>query len=251
MPWFSSSLSAQDARYDVHCHLLPDVDDGLRDLNAFASAMEQYRAMGYRGAVITPHSNERFQNSEAFLREQFETLKTDAADVIGDFQLAIGAEYVLDETLMQRVYDHDDLLTFGVGATFLLAECSMVHQPPMMEEFLDECARQNIRPIIAHVERYQYIRMDTTASLMIDWRDRGALLQMNVGSIAGMYGDGYQHVAKTIWWQGLIDMLGTDLHDPHYMRKAIPRGWKTLGKKDVGFSTKWQHLLFEPASNSA
>ena len=238
--------------YDVHCHLLPDVDDGARNIEESISGVETLQTLGYQGTVFTPHIyREVFNNDEAFLRDRFEAFKHEAGDRLGEFQLQLGAEYLLDDQFLDKLYDHSDqLLTFGAadGSRKLLIEFSGIIEPFNAVELIDECRRQGIEPIIAHIERYAFVVDDRVHRRAQEWREHGALLQINVGSLAGQYGPMIQRTARNLWHESFVDLLGTDLHRPYGTRRFLNKGWEYIQKKPNTFDPQRQRRVFEPAA---
>lgn len=248
-PWsrVQSDLSPGAIWFDVHNHLLPDVDDGVPDEQTALQCVDILRGLGYRGTVITPHIyREVHDNSELFLSERFDAFHAAVTDRLDGFQIQLGAEYRLDDQFLDKLYtDAGSLLLFGTDPPKLLIEFSGLVEPLNAAEVIDECQRQRIQPIIAHVERYFFSGDTKVSQSLSDWRHRGALLQMNLGSLVGQYGRVVQRRARMLWRESMIDLLGTDMHRPYGMQSYLSRAWAFIRKKPNAFDPRHHQNLFE------
>ncbi len=250
----SPALTPQAVLWDVHNHLLFQVDDGVRDVGESLQGVALLRDLGYRGAVVTPHIyREVFDNDEAMLIERFERMLSHIAEVYPDFRLQLGAEYMLDESLLDRLYHNPArLLRFGPQRSHVLVELPVTSEPLFLSEFLDECHRQGLRPIVAHAERYRFVAEDEQGMARVQsWRSRGALIQMNLESLVGRDGRTAQRLARMLWQAALIDIVGSDMHRPHLASKTLARAWDALVRSGGSFDPSRQRSLIahDAASN--
>lgn len=250
-PWSSSKpLSPQSVRYDVHSHLLPGVDDGVPDSDEALACLRLLSELGYVGAVITPHIHaDGFDNTESFLRERFSDFAPLVAKELPGFSLQIAAEYMLDDQFLDRLYDHpDQLLRFGPDQSLLLIEMSTFVEPVNLNEVLDECRRHRIQPIMAHVERYLFVtESDKGPDRLREWRERGALIQVNLGSFADQYGSKIRKAARRLWAEDVVDLLGSDMHRSKRAVNTLPKAWKYLRSRRGKFDEAVQAGLFDSA----
>jgi protein-tyrosine phosphatase len=242
LSWLGSPrLTPRHVGYDVHSHLLPGVDDGVHSAKDALECLQGLAAMGFAGAVITPHIYpEVFDNREKDLRAKFHILSAQAHQAVPDFALHLAAEYFLHDGLFDRVRSApEELLLFGRGNALLLVELPKAHLPANLEGFFDGCARRAIVPVIAHVDRYGYFQSNLDLTLLQAWRKQGALLQVNTGSLAGHYGPGPAQVARRLWAAGLVDLVGSDLHDPAHLPQ-LADGWAWIGRRAGRFDAPAQ-----------
>ncbi len=173
-------------RYDFHSHLVPGVDDGPPDLAASIEMIDGLVALGYRGAVTTPHIMVgTYPNDRGTLEPPFDKLRQAVTERHPDFQLALGAEYFLDASVLGTLRDGDDLLAPGGRLLFELA----FGAPPeegLLKEFLFEAQVRGFQPVMAHIERYPYWHGELHR--FGDLADQGVWLQVNAASLAGAYG---------------------------------------------------------------
>lgn len=214
-----------DLGWDLHCHLVPGVDDGVRDLDEALRTIDALRAQGYRGAVVTPHIyGGVFDNTAQGLREAFDKLQQ-AVD--GSFGLQLAAEYHANELLLELI-ERDELLSIKLGGE----RCVLVEFPYLMEapsgvDALVALRSAGYRPILAHVERYRYVqaRLDPWLQRL---RQIGVLIQCNIGSLAGMYGEGPQALARKLLADSVPDIWSSDVHRPQQVERYVAPGLRRI-----------------------
>ncbi len=198
---------------DMHSHLLPGIDDGVRSPEEAFEVISQLQELGYRKLITTPHiMTDYFGNTAESVQDAYEAflpqLKAKNPSVL--FEAA--AEYYLDDTVIALAADRKPLLTFG--DKYLLFETNMISEPLQLKEFIFSVTLQGYKPVLAHPERYQYMTLEKAEDL----RNRGVKLQLNLLSLLGHYGPPVQRLAEKLIAQGWVDMLGTDCHNPDHAR---------------------------------
>jgi tyrosine-protein phosphatase YwqE len=213
---------------DFHSHLLPGVDDGMPAYQDALAAIDGLTALGFGGAVLTPHIYRGvFDNESGALRAAFAAFtETLAADGI-DFPLYLAAEYFADENFL-RLIEQDDILSVTVGdERWVMLEFPFLQETPFAGVCLSALAARGYRPVIAHVERYRFVAQATQ-----EWLDRfaraGAVLQGDIGSLVGQYGEDAQRLSNWLAERDLIAIWGTDLHRPAHLDRHIVPGLAKL-----------------------
>ncbi|MBO4427359.1 MAG: capsular biosynthesis protein [Bacteroidales bacterium] len=206
---------------DCHSHILPGVDDGVRKMSDSLDILDAYEKEGIREVVFTPHIMADVPNTPEDLRKRFEAFKQEYK---GGIKLHLAAEYMLDSAF-PALLESENLLTHGDGRR-LLVETSY-YQPPMdFDNLLFEIQTRGYEPVLAHPERYVYMEDKDYQAL----RDKGITLQMNIGSLAGLYGERAQKKALKLLLAGFYTMAGSDIHSP----RMIPHFLETkLGDKEA------------------
>ena len=199
---------------DMHCHLIPRVDDGSKSIDETVECITTMYELGYRRMFITPHfQTPRFPNKEEDIRQRYEELKQQLKERNVPMELVgIGGEYRVDDAFTQRIEESNFL---RVGDKVLI-ELSL-HQMRMgVEETLFELAMKDYDIILAHPERYPYFNehSETLAAL----KEQGVYFQVNVLSLSGFYGEVAQRNALAYIKKGWVEYLGTDMHNPMYAR---------------------------------
>lgn len=203
---------------DCHCHVIPGVDDGSRDLAESRAMLQLLIDAGARTVIATSHIFPgRFPNEPEQLRPRFDALREAVADLA--VELELGAEHYLDETLLARVKARR-VLAFG-PEQYVLFECLPGGPVPVdLMIVVHALADGGYTPLLAHVERYAWLRGPEREELAADLRAAGVRFQVNrtVGAVnrPGPGGRG----ATLAWLQGRgwIDEVGSDLH------RATPEG---------------------------
>jgi Capsular polysaccharide biosynthesis protein len=207
---------------DYHCHILPGVDDGVRNLEKSLAALSYFEEAGVTEVWLTPHIMDDFPNSTHSLRQGYNKLR---AAYNGSLIMHLASENMIDSTFEQRFSD-DDLLTMGDG-THLLVETSYFNPPMHLYDTLDQIRSHGLFPVLAHPERYFYMNVKDYDRL----KDMGVQFQLSIMSLTGMYGEEAAVKARHLLWEDKYDFYGSDLHRLSLFRKALDA--KVLTGKDV------------------
>ena len=161
---------------DFHSHILPAMDDGSESVEQSVEMLAAMQAQGVDTVVATPHFDMRQENPEQFLARRQESLEKLQGESLPDIRLIPGAEVLYCGVPLYR-YENLDKVCIG-DTRYLLIETLF---PVWTEEFRQDLQylmmERNIVPILAHIERYYFIRKNR--SMIRDLRREGALLQMN------------------------------------------------------------------------
>ena len=187
---------------DIHCHVLPGVDDGSPDMPHSLDLLDYMEHdLGFTAAWLTPHVMQGNGNTAARLREPFDELK---AEYEGSMQLHLASEYMMDGGFDERLTT-DALL---LGKNHLLVETSYMNGPNNLYDILLSVWHRDLKPLIAHPERYMYM----SEADYHDLKGHGYEFQLNLLSLSGYYGERPAIVAEKLLEEGLYDNVGTDLH---------------------------------------
>ncbi len=201
---------------DHHSHILPGVDDGVRNTKEALGILSIYETLGVREVWLTPHIMEDVPNTPAGLKARFEELKAayygEEAAAHGEvpqgkITLHLAAEHMIDNLFDERL-EQGELMPIGNEGTHLLVETSYFNPPMDLYGTLQQIKAKGFHPILAHPERYVYMSFDEYHKL----KEMDIKFQMNLFSPVGMYGKGVQKRAEWLLKKGMIDTLGTDLH---------------------------------------
>lgn len=193
---------------DVHCHVLPGVDDGSPDVEHSLELLQfMEQTMGFRRVWLTPHVMQDLGNTADRLAHTFASFKKHYR---GPILLQLASEYMLDAGFAERL-STDPL---PLGEKRLLVETSYMSAPPDLYDILLAVWHKGYRPLIAHPERYMYMELDDYELL----KSKGYEFQLNLMSLSGYYGPRPKLVAEDLLERGMYDMVGSDLH--HLRRYA-------------------------------
>lgn len=207
---------------DIHSHLLPKLDDGVNTLEESEKLIQQFIKLGYTKLITTPHiMSDFYRNEPKQIQEQLDLLNQHLIEHKVNMTIEAAAEYYLDEVLIGKVKNNENLLTFG--AQYLLFETNFLTEPFQLNEFIFAVTTQGYRPVLAHPERYQYLV--NNFEKVEDLRNRGVLFQINIPSILGAYSKPIQKLAIQLIDKGYVEFLGSDCHNQLQMEVL-----KTAGK---------------------
>ena len=191
-----------DGLTDRHSHVLFGVDDGVKTLESSLAVLAYMESVGISTLWCTPHIMEDVPNTTARLKERFEEL---TAAYKGPIKLHLAAEYMLDNLFEKRLAERD-LLT--MEDDIVLVETSTNIPPVNFYEVLSEILRAGYRPMLAHPERYRYLKEDGYERL----KKMGVRFQMNLASVVGYYGQTANNKALWLLQKGYYDEFGSDCH---------------------------------------
>ena len=212
---------------DWHCHILPGVDDGIRTMEEALEVLAFYEQTGIREVWLTPHIMEDCPNGTVFLRERFQELQSAYK---GSIKLNLAAENMMDAHFASRLAA-GDLLPIGGQASatskMILVETSYYNAPMGFDDTLNDMILSGLQPVLAHPERYEYMDPAHYARL----REAGVLFQLNLMSLAGLYGQPAAKRASRLLQEGYYSLMGSDLHRLAPWRRAIQD--RVLSSKDI------------------
>lgn len=193
-----------DGFTDWHCHILPGVDDGVQTMAESLEILRLYEELGVKSVWLTPHIMEDIPNTTANLRECFAELQ---AAYTGTINLHLAAENMLDALFEERL-TQNDLLPLGDNGDHLLVETSYFNPPMGLKNILLRIKAKGYYPVLAHPERYVYMNKAEYQEL----KGIGVKFQLNLFSLAGMYGPDVKKKAEWLIKERLYDIAGSDTH---------------------------------------
>ena len=216
---------------DLHCHILPGMDDGAKDTAVSLELLRREYEDGVRNIAFTSHFNSERTTVEAFTAKRqaaFEQLTAALEGQPMQFDFKLGAEVFFSPGLCEL-----DTRALCMGDTaYLLLEFPTTHKPHFIRQTLYNLQQQGIVPLIAHIERYPYVLEDPT--LLYDWVAAGAYAQINAGAL--LEPKLCKKLCKFIQW-GLVHVISTDTHSPDKrpprMAQGVQQLEKLLGKCDA------------------
>jgi protein-tyrosine phosphatase len=212
---------------DLHCHILPGVDDGARNL-AEAVAMCRLAAEdGCEAMVATPHQRRgEWWNSD---REHLAALAAELQSAVGDgFRVLLGGEVHVDAELLSEVEklpDGSGILPLA-GSRYLLIEFGPVGTPTESVHLVHELVVGGWRPVIAHPELIHWLAPDLElVALLVS---RGALTQVTAMSLTGHFGRRAQNDAVALLETGLVHFVASDSHDIRRRPPGLRQAYQTI-----------------------
>lgn len=218
---------------DIHNHLVPAVDDGAKDMVAVLNSIERFGQVGIRRIVTTPHIQASLTldpvHYEKRLSTVTEAFDKAAAAVRADFP---EVEYLRGHEVLVDIPEPDlsDARIRMAGTSFVLLEWPRMNIPPGTTRVLRWIREQGYRPIVAHPERYT--GMVNQPAMAAQWREAGAYLQVNYGSLVGRYGAEAQVVAFRLLEAGFVDYMASDFHGHSSLKLYKKEAWAAMEERD-------------------
>lgn len=201
------SLSAVGV--DMHSHILPGLDDGSEDLETSLELVRIMKSLGYHKLIMTPHiMSDFYKNTPEGIRARLKLLQDAVKEAGIEIELACAAEHYLDEGFLEKLENDEELLC--ISGKYLLFETSFLNEPLNLREAIFRMQAKGYKPVLAHPERYTYFygKFNDLVAL----RENGVLLQINLNSLTGYYSPGAKTIAERLIDQGLVDLVGSDVH---------------------------------------
>lgn len=200
--------------FDIHCHLLPAVDDGAKNIGEAVAIVRASQRQGVRGIVATPHylgggHSASVEDILAAVDRLKETLTQSGLTV----DVYPGMEAYLSPNLC-KLLKKGDVITLNNNGRYILIELPFNEIPLYCEETLFLLAVEGIIPVIAHPERNQLICSDP--DILAQWVERGILVQINAGSLLGLFGGKAQRTAQLLLLRNLVHCVASDAHSACY-----------------------------------
>ena len=212
---------------DLHCHILPYVDDGALRCEESDELLEMLFQQGVRVLCATPHLHKGvIETTDEEIQAQFADLLK-RADRLGErMTLLLSREYHCDDLFRERL-EAGNVLCMGAGNTVLM-EFSSRHTFEDILSWVEGVRQRGYSPLIAHIERYPALNgSPEKVSALIQ---SGAKIQMNAGSILGREGFRQALWSKRLLKKSLVHVVASDSHDPELRPPELDACMKVLRK---------------------
>ncbi len=201
---------------DMHCHILPGVDDGARDLEASLAMLEAARAVGVTSIVCTPHARSPYFDYEKMV-EAYGVFRDAAAKAAPGVHVAMGFEVAHEKLIQLGVEDWAPYLRFAETPEFLLELDTACNAADFQdyERTIYTLQGMGLTVIIAHPERYHAIQKDIQIARNLV--NMGCKLQASADFVAGGRFGREKKPAKKMFEERLYTYIASDAHKPeHY-----------------------------------
>jgi protein-tyrosine phosphatase len=200
---------------DMHSHLLPGIDDGAPDVDTSIILIKGLMELGYKKFITTPHIYpDLYPNTPETIKAAHAILQQQLLKEKMDVEIKAAAEYFIDEQFPERIERKEQLLT--IHQNWVLVEISFVSPPPDLKNTIFKLIIAGYQPVVAHPERYSYYQHKK--EIYQSFKDQGCMLQVNLLSLLGYYGQSAQETARMLVKENLVDLVGTDLHHTRHLQ---------------------------------
>jgi protein-tyrosine phosphatase len=213
-----------NAFVDLHCHYLPQVDDGARTHADALTMLAGLAALGFSEVVATPHMRPGLYDTDiSVLQDSFALVAAACADRTAFPLLWLSAEHYFDDVVFGRILSNRALPYPGGKA--ILLEFYDTEFPYSIDQRLADIMRRGITPVIAHPERYQPI--ERKPEILERLLDLGAVALLDLGALVGKYGRRATKTAEELLERGYYAAACSDAHSPGDVRE-VARGIEWL-----------------------
>ena len=213
---------------DIHCHILPGVDDGSQTPEETKAMLQKAWDEGIQIMVATPHYHkQRGKNDIELIKKLLLLTRKLAKEVHPKMQICLGMEIYYGE-------DVPELLKEGRVVSIRKSRYILVEFSPGDEfQYILNAVRKlqmsGHTVIIAHIERYNCLRKDISNVEYL--REMGAYLQVNTGSITGSYGRSVKKFLREVLKAHLVQLVGTDAHGSERRTPKMQEAYKEVVKR--------------------
>jgi len=195
---------------DIHCHLLPNIDDGPSSWEESLELAQMLSEEGVKIAITTPHwikgsgwepEPDKIKDMVDELNERLEKKKI-------PLKVLPGMEVGITENILELV-NQGRILTLN-SSPYLLIETPFISIPYGIEEVIFRLKESGIVPIFAHPERCREVQ--SNLKRLKDLSDTGALIQITTSSLLGYFGNEAMECAITLAKEGLVHFVASDAH---------------------------------------
>lgn len=198
---------------DIHCHIIPEVDDGARSWEVAAAMCEIAVQDGIEHIVATPHADSHYTYNREELAARLERLQQMAGAMP---RFSLGCDFHLSPENLEDAFAHPQRYTIG-NTGYLLVEFSHDFIPQQMTGALLQLIQTGLTPVITHPERNPLLHNDVRR--LRQWIEDGCLVQITANSLTGYWGEAALRSARSLLEQGVVHVLATDAHDS---RRRVP-----------------------------
>jgi protein-tyrosine phosphatase len=192
---------------DIHCHILPEVDDGARSWEMAVHMCHMAVRDGIQHMVATPHANGTYAYDREWLRTLIAELNKRTG---GKPKLSLGCDFHLSYENLESIAKTPHRYTIE-ETPYLLVEFSDFSIPPSLTGELEDLLHRGLRPIITHPERNPLLQRKPER--VIEWAQFGCAVQVTASSITGDWGERAKKSAKWLLDREAVHILATDSHN--------------------------------------
>ena len=213
---------------DIHCHILPNLDDGAESMEIACAMAEMAIADGVTHVIGTPHASQSWPFVPELIRQRRNELQ---AKFEGRIVFATGCDFHLSFENLQDIRHDAHRYTLN-QKNYLLVEFADYSIPPSLDQALHELQLAGLRPIVTHPERNPLIRAQPER--LYRWLRQGCYVQITAQSLFGKWGESAQAMAEQWLDAGAVHFLASDAHNvtsrPLRLKEAFDRVATTRGE---------------------
>ncbi len=193
---------------DIHCHILPEVDDGAKDMETSLEMCRLAHADGIEATVCSAHANNRYNFDPEVVERKIQEVMARSG---GHPRLYPGCDFHLSYENIQSAMADPQRYTINHGQ-YLLVEFADFAVPPNIDRIFFEFRARGIIPIVTHPERNPWLLHGR--KVLFDWVEAGAMVQVTAGSLLGRFGQAAARFCRWALERRMIHFVASDAHNP-------------------------------------
>lgn len=231
---------------DLHCHLIPGVDDGAIDMEDSVELAKSAIKEGIKHIILTPHHrNGQYVNNARDVLQATEELKRHYASLNLPLKVFGAQEIRLTEQFLDDL-EQNKLLSLDGRGKYYLIEFPTKKVPKFTEDLIEEIVSRGITPVIAHPERNHELAQDL--EFLYELVEMGCLTQLTASSYVGAFGPKLQDICYQMLEHNLVHIIASDAHDvekrPHNMKRCFSEIHKVYGMDMVRYLQENSRRIF-------
>lgn len=212
---------------DFHSHIIPEIDDGSRSIEETMLLIKEAQKAGFTTIISTSHYlPKQYEYDEESRKKFLEVIQMGARNLGIDINLCLGSEIYVSYDIVELLKEHKASTINGTN--YVLFELPMQVEIPNLKNIIYNLLGNGYRPIIAHPERYAYVKENP--NWLLEYLELGVLFQSNYASIIGLYGKEAQKTVKLLLKNNMIHFLGSDVHKSRTIYTKMPEILQELRK---------------------
>lgn len=221
---------------DIHCHILPGVDDGPRTIEESLEMAKQAEQQGITTIVATPHHrNGSFDNSKNSIIQEVSFLNRELARENIDIEILPGQETRIYGELVEET-SGEELLTVNNTGIYILIEFPSSHLPRYANKLLFDLQMKGFVPIIVHPERNREI--SENPGKLYQLIKEGALSQLTASSVTGKMGKKIKKMSLDLIFHHQAHLIASDAHNTTTRPFDLREAYETI-EKEFGVSMRY------------
>ncbi|HWO77451.1 MAG TPA: CpsB/CapC family capsule biosynthesis tyrosine phosphatase [Bacillus sp. (in: firmicutes)] len=232
---------------DIHCHILPNLDDGSQSLTESLEMAKKAVQEGINTIIATPHHmNGSYENTKQSILSHVQALNDTLVQEMIPLTILPGQEVRIYGEVLND-FEKGDILTLNDGGTYLFVEFPSGSVPRYTEKLLYDIQMSGLTPIIVHPERNQ--TLIENPEILYQFVKKGALTQVTAASITGRFGKKIRKFTLDCIEANLTHFIASDAHNTHnrtfLMREAYQVVREEFGQDLVFLFRENAQLLVE------
>lgn len=210
---------------DIHCHILPGMDDGAETIEQSVEMAEMAIADGITHVVGTPHANAEYRFDPAVIRQRRDELRERVGNRL---TVATGCDFHLNFENLQDLRANPAKYTIN-QKNYLLVEFADFSIPPSTNDTLHQLLLLGVSPIITHPERNRLIR--SKPEMLRKWLRQGCYVQITAQSLLGGFGESTQKQAEEWLEQDMVHFFASDAHNTSKRPLRLRQAFEAVAEK--------------------